>query len=234
LHFFAAILTVSDFQGEISRSTHPYNLDKVPKATCARLWAFMKKAFPMMARRTMVMAVVVGAALAGTPHQQAAAGVPGEKAVNDISRYCQACWRNARLHPDTWPDATQEVFTRLLERVEPSRWSSLLKMESDERREFLRAIDAVKKRTQRGRKHAGLAEDVADHRSLPEAARSELREVLDRASREILSQRQQRILQLNCAGWSIPEIADELHTTVERISDEKYKAIRKLRSHLNA
>ena len=34
-------------------------------------------------------------------------------------------------------------------------------------------------------------------------------------------------------GWSVPEIADELALPVERISDEKYKAIRKLRRHLS-
>ena len=124
------------------------------------------------------------------------------------------------------------MLARLLERVEPSRWSTLLKEETEERREFLRAIDAVKKRTQRSKKYAGLVEEVNDHRYQPEAARNELREALDHAAKEVLSHRQQRIVQLSCAGWAIPEIADELGTTVERVSDEKYKAIRKLRKHL--
>lgn len=195
----------------------------------------MKKVIPLAARQTrrMMMAVVVGAALVSSMRgEKAEAAQPSDKAVGDISRYCQACWRNARLHPDSWPDATQEVLARLLERVEPSRWTTLLKEESDDRREFLRAIDAVKKRTQRARKYSGLAEEVTDHRSQPESARNELREELDRAALEVLGVRQQRVMQLTCDGWSIPEIADELHTTVERISDEKYKAIRKLRKHL--
>ncbi len=34
------------------------------------------------------------------------------------------------------------------------------------------------------------------------------------------------------AQLAVPEIAEELRTTPERVSDEKYKAIRKLRSHL--
>ena len=193
----------------------------------------MKKAFPRTVRRarSMMVAVVVGAALVSSP-ETAQATQPTAKTVNDVSRYCQACWRNARLHPDSWSDCTQEVLTRLLERVEPSRWSTMLKKDAEDHREFIRAIDAVKKRTQRSHKYNGLAEDVTDHRSEPDAARNELREVLDNAVRDVLSVRQQRIVQLSSAGWSIPEIARQLRTSVERVSDEKYKAIRKLRKHL--
>ena len=49
---------------------------------------------------------------------------------------------------------------------------------------------------------------------------------------EVLSERQLRILELSADGWAVPEIATELKTSPERISDEKYKAIRKLRVHL--
>jgi RNA polymerase sigma factor (sigma-70 family) len=195
----------------------------------------MKKQNPMAGRRTrsVLVAVVMGAALSMSG-EKAQASQPTEQSVTDVSRYCQVCWRNARLHPDTWSDATQEVLTRLLERVEPSRWSTLLKNDGEERREFFRAIDAVKKRTQRTRKLSGLADDVTDYRGQPEAARNELRDEVFNAASEILSIRQQRILQLSGDGWSIPEIAKEMRTSVERISDEKYKAIRKLRKHLNA
>ena len=195
----------------------------------------MKKLLPQTARRTrsLLVAVVVGAALTSLhAPEQAQASQPNPQTINDVSRYCQVCWRNARVHPDNWSDCTQEVLARLLERVEPARWSSLLKEETEERREFLRAIDTVKKRSQRTKKYAGLVEEVNDHRYQPESSRNELREELDLAAQEVLSHRQQRIVQLSCAGWSIPEIADELGTTVERISDEKYKAIRKLRKHL--
>jgi DNA-directed RNA polymerase specialized sigma24 family protein len=40
-------------------------------------------------------------------------------------------------------------------------------------------------------------------------------------------------LQLTVEGWSVQEIAGELQVGAERVSDEKYKAIRKLREHLN-
>ena len=52
---------------------------------------------------------------------------------------------------------------------------------------------------------------------------------MDRAANSVLSARQQRILALSRDGYPVPEIAEELGTSPERISDEKYKAIRKLR-----
>ena len=48
----------------------------------------------------------------------------------------------------------------------------------------------------------------------------------------VLSPRQRKIVELSADGWAVPDIAAELETTPERVSDEKYKAIRKLRTHL--
>ena len=183
--------------------------------------------------RTMMAAVVLGTALAagsGTANGEVAQ--PNTKAVNDISRYCQTCWRNARLPADRWPDCTQEVLVRLLERVEPTKWGSVLvDDETIERREFIRAIDAVKKRTQRARKFVGLTPDVSDYRGRNETSVRDDREAVAKAAREVLSPRQRRILELTADGWAIPEIAVNLDTTVERISDEKYKAVKKLQHH---
>src|SRR5437773_248140 len=115
--------------------------------------------------RQMMVAVVLGA-LAASPSKASAsapAAAPSSKAVTDISKYCQTCWRNARLPADRWQDCTQEVFVRLLERVDADKWGSVLvDDETIERREFLRAIDAVKKRTQRAKKFAGLSPDLPD------------------------------------------------------------------------
>ena len=61
---------------------------------------------------------------------------------------------------------------------------------------------------------------------------AEDRETVRLAARQLLSPRQQRILQLSFEGWAVHEMAQELNLPVERVSDEKYKAIRKLRAHL--
>jgi RNA polymerase sigma factor (sigma-70 family) len=183
-----------------------------------------------------MMAVVLGTALSAFgPGPSALAQTDAtDTAIRDISRYCTTCWRNARLDPGCWTDCTQEVFGRLLERVAPDAWGRLLLEEGEDRREFLRAIDAVKKRTQRQRRLAGLVEEVADGRRQQQERLAEDRELVRQAAEEVLSDRQQRILQLSLEGWPVPDIARELNTSTERISDEKYKAVRKLRAYLGA
>jgi RNA polymerase sigma factor (sigma-70 family) len=180
--------------------------------------------------RSVMMAVVIGTAVttAADP-AQAAVAPPTDRAIEDINRYCTVCWRNARLPADRWGDCTQQVFTRLLERVEPAKWGNILAAEGDERKEFFRAIDAIKKRTQRDRKYAGLTPDAADRRA--DANLRDDREAVAAAAGRVLSDRQRRIVELTAGGWAVPEIAAELGTTAERVSDEKYKAIRKLRTH---
>jgi RNA polymerase sigma factor (sigma-70 family) len=180
----------------------------------------------------MMVAVVLGALAASPatattdPHPR-----PSIQAVNDITKYCLTCWRNARLPADRWQDCTQEVFVRLLERVEADRWGNvLIDDDTPERREFLRAIDAVKKRTQRARKLAALSPDLADRAPANTQSRDD-REALARAAAEVLSPRQRRLLDLTADGWTVPEIAAELGTTPERISDEKYKAVKKLQHY---
>ncbi len=187
-------------------------------------------------RKRYLVAMVLGTALSalGTP-AQAAGQVPDAtiQAVTDLGRYCTACWRNARLHPDCWPDCTQEVFSRLMERVSPEEWAELLNGEGNERREFLRAIDAVKKRTQRSRNALAVPVDtLADLRNLREQRLQEDRETVQQAARQWLSLRQRRILQMSFEGWSVKDIAAELGLPAARVSDEKYKAVHKLREGL--
>jgi RNA polymerase sigma factor (sigma-70 family) len=176
--------------------------------------------------------MVLGTALSAFGPGPGVATADAERAVSDLGRYCTACWRNARLPADAWGDCTQEVLCRLLERVPPESWGQLLQGESEERREFLRAIDAVKKRTQRARRWSHGLDGVADRRE-PQARRlADDRELVRQAAEELLTPRQQRILQLSFEGWSVQETARELGMPAERVSDEKYKAVQKLRKHL--
>lgn len=197
-----------------------------------------KPASPRVNGRPYVMAVVLGTALTalGAVPVEASAATPDQqltlRAIRDMDRYCTACWRNARLPTTSWDDCTQEVFRRLLQRVPPGSWGSLLKTEGPERKEFLRAIDAVKKHTQRARKFAGTLDGVADPRDAAADRLADDRESVRQAAQELLTDRQQQILQLSLDGWTVQQISDELTLAPERVSDEKYKAIRKLREHL--
>jgi RNA polymerase sigma factor (sigma-70 family) len=180
--------------------------------------------------------MVVGTALSalGATAAPAADAPETARTVHAISRYCTVCWRNARLDPDSWTDCTQEVFSRLLERVRPETWGKVLRDESEERREFLRAIDTVKKRTQRARKaRGGPVEVLADPRDSHQRQIADERHMVREAAAELLTPRQQQVLQMSLDGWSVHDIAAELKLSPARISDEKYKAIRKLRERFD-
>lgn len=189
----------------------------------------MKQTKSSRTRRPYLVAMVLGTALAAMGAERSEVS---PRAISSISRYCTACWRNAHLPPDLWGDCTQEVLCRLLERVPAADWDQLLSGDSEERREFLRAIDAVKKRRQRERaRSSNLTEVVCDNTDQRLRASLDEREAVQHAATEVLSTRQQRILQLICEGFSIAEIADELTLTPQRVSDEKYKAVHKLREY---
>jgi len=177
--------------------------------------------------------MVLGTALTALSPAQATS-VPtksADRVVSDIGRYCTACWRNARLPVSSWSDCTQEVFRRLLERVPRQAWERMFSEDTEERREFVRAIDAVKKREQRSRKLSGNLDGVADGREGTRGLDEELEQVRQAAA-EMLTPRQQRILLMSFEGWSVQDLAREMNLPADRVSDEKYKAIRKLRAHL--
>lgn len=195
----------------------------------------MKSSITDKIRRPYLMAMVLGTAIAALgPDAPAAASEISPRAITNISRYCTTCWRNARLPEDQWNDCTQEVLARLLKNLPAKAWDNVLAQETDERREFIRAIDAVKKRTQRGRwQSAATPELVVDTREQVTRDRSDEREAVQQAARNVLSERQQRILALITDGHNVAEIASELAMTPERVSDEKYKAIQKLRTYFD-
>ncbi len=177
--------------------------------------------------------MLLGTALTAMAPDTAQAKTETIPAVADLSRYCTACWRNARLPVDTWGDCTQEVLCRLLRTVPMESWPATLRIDSAEHRELVRAIDAVKKRTQRQKRWSSQALDlVADRRENHQRDLDEQRAAVDRAAGELLTERQRGILRLSFEGWSVQEIGRKLHLPPERVSDEKYKAIRKLRAHL--
>jgi len=78
--------------------------------------------------------------------------------VRDIQRYCTVCWRNARLDPTLWDDCTQEVCCRLLTKARAGELelAQVLADDTPERRELVRAIDMVRKRVQRAKRHQAI------------------------------------------------------------------------------
>jgi hypothetical protein len=157
--------------------------------------------------------------------------------VRDIQRYCTVCWRNARLDPRLWDDCTQEVCCRLLGKAREGQLdlTQVLADDTPERRELVRAIDMVRKRVQRTKKYQPLDTFPTPVTDLDQRERNrlELGEILEAARRAVLTPRQDRIIELWMRGWSVPEIGAELKLAVTRVSDEKYKALRKLEHQLS-
>ena len=181
------------------------------------------------ARRAGAMALVIGfAALTASASET--------DLVRDIQRYCTACWRNARLHPNLWDDCTQEVCCRLLGKARAGQLdlNQVLALDAPERRELVRAIDMVRKRVQREKRFQALDDQCTPGPDVDAKYREqrELGELLENARRAVLSDRQDRIVEMWTRGHTVPEIADSLGMSLARVSDDKYKALRKLEKHL--
>jgi hypothetical protein len=180
-------------------------------------------------RRHAMMAVMLGTALSTMTSSASAATVAEDVAVRDLSRYCVACWRNAGVPVDRWSDCTQEVLCELLERVPLDEWGTVLTGSEEKRREFIRVVDLVKKRTQREKKWAPLESDPTGRDEGGDLGPQ--REAIRSASQALLTARQRLILERSAEGFAVREIASELKMPTSRVSDEKYKAIRKLHDH---
>ena len=180
-------------------------------------------------RRHAMMAVMLGTALSALAPSASAARE--DVAVRDLSRYCVACWRNAGVPVDRWNDCTQEVLCELLERVPLDAWGAVLAGPDENRREFIRVVDLVKKRVQREKKWAPLDPEQAPDASSERGDLRQEREEIRSAAQTLLTARQQLILERSAEGFAIREIASELKMPTSRVSDEKYKAIRKLHDH---
>jgi DNA-binding NarL/FixJ family response regulator len=92
----------------------------------------------------------------------------------------------------------------------------------------------VRKRVQRSKRLQPL-----DDQSTPgpdvdrrHRERQELGEILEAARQSVLTPRQDRIVELWTDGWTVPEIGAAMNLPLARVSDEKYKALRKLEQHL--
>jgi RNA polymerase sigma factor (sigma-70 family) len=158
-----------------------------------------------------------------------------QTAVDSIQRYCLVSWRNAGIASQDWEDCTQEAIASLLERIPRGRLAAAIDdRDSGERRELNRAIWRI---VQRWRRSASpLSLDQLGPLDPPsdegrETISDDVQHVME-VARACLTPRQQKILSLYAEGRSIAEIADQLNLSSARTSDEKYKAIRKLRQHL--
>ncbi|MCA9263963.1 MAG: sigma-70 family RNA polymerase sigma factor [Planctomycetales bacterium] len=176
------------------------------------------------------------------------------EAVEQIDRYCNASWRNANIPHPEWNDCSQQVWVELLEKVPRHRLpEAIWTRDSEERCELNRAIWRIAQRWVRAFRciSLGSGEAVVEstspldsepctanrellqplgtrHESNVAVAERRWQQLLDEAAGQI-SDRQREILQLSGDGLPVREIAQQLDITPARVSDEKYRAIKKLR-----
>ena len=178
-------------------------------------------------------------ALCGTNETDAAhvLDVQESRAVEQIERYCASSWRTARIPPGEWTECSQQVFVELLERIKRKRLAtSIQDGDSVERRELKRAIWRVIKRWVRQVRHVPLttAGDCEADEGVAEASEETTREQRETVLKIAtdLTPRHQKILRWTMDGISVSEIARRLNISSARVSDEKYRAIQKIRRQL--
>src|SRR5262245_33588623 len=205
--------------------------DSTPQAFAMVFWRIVRR----RARALVSMpSFLVGQLVARDAAASHVSAVDG--AVEQLQRYCSACWKNARVPRSEWSDCTQQVFAELLGVVPAQRLDAAFRCpHSEERRHVERAIWRIAKRMTRSsrRNFPPLSAFAWTPRRLVtrEAEAATLGDVLDLAGQS-LSARQHDILRRLAGGDSIRGIAEALNVPAARISDEKYRAIMRIRELL--
>ncbi len=155
-------------------------------------------------------------------------------ALRRIGAYCRTSWKNARIEPDLWDDCSQDVFARLYATLSSDEIvRAITERDSIARRELNRAIWATAQRQRRELRLQALPHDdfQLDESNRWPKLHDELKSVFCAAedSEARLSPTQRSIIHKLGSGASVQEISAELNLPSPRVSDEKYKAIQKLR-----
>jgi DNA-binding CsgD family transcriptional regulator len=194
----------------------------------------MSASKPSDRRAVLAVCAVALASAVGSSSSTAASET---RAIEKLQQYCAASWRNAGIRREEWDDCTQQALAELLEQIRHEGLPTAIEdSQSIERRELNRTVWRLVQRWRRAPRHKSFDDGTT-------FGRSELRgqagddqqwtQVIDLAA-GILSDRQLRILEMTRDGWRTAEIADHLSISTDRVSDEKYKAVAKLRARITA
>jgi DNA-binding CsgD family transcriptional regulator len=154
--------------------------------------------------------------------------------LRSIDKYCEASWHRANIPRQEWDDCSQHAFVRILTRLSQNRLAEAIEnRHSKHRRDLNRCIWATTQWWRRSYHHRSLAgDDVPDSAftaHLSGITVSDVREAIH-SDAVGLTAIQRRVIDLWANGHSITDMASKLGVNSRRISDEKYKAISKLRA----
>lgn len=162
--------------------------------------------------------------------------------VEQLRRYLSRSWIRAGINRQWHDDCTQAVFATMLEQhgrtgfdrlmseVGQSGIPQVLSRETDEGADFLRAIDMIKKRAQREKHFLPIDEhlDLASG-GFRETPRDQWKGSIEDAIRDRLNPREAELIHETLKGCSPSEIAQRWGVAPKTVSNEKTRALAKLR-----
>ena len=166
--------------------------------------------------------------------------------LSQLNRYLSRAWYRAGIPPQMHDDSTQAVYVSLLQNLGRPQFDHLvadigrmgirdvLSQETADGPIFFRAIDTVKKRAQRERSFQPLDTVAAMAASKTDDALSDHRGALREAIHQSLSPREAALIYATLKGETPAEIASQWGVAPKTVSNEKTRAIQKLRDVLVA
>lgn len=166
--------------------------------------------------------------------------------LSQLDRYLNRAWYRAGIPVQLHDDSTQAVYVTLLQNLGRDRFDALvsdigrvgirdvLSRETPEGPDFFRAIDTVKKRAQRERTFQPLDTVTATATTSQDDQQTTWRGALQEAIDRSLSPREAALIQATLKGETPAEIALQWGVAPKTVSNEKTRAIQKLRDALVA
>jgi RNA polymerase sigma factor (sigma-70 family) len=166
--------------------------------------------------------------------------------LDQLDRYLARAWYRAGLSPQQHDDCTQAVYTALLQTLGRDRFDQLLaevghygirdvlSRETPEGPDFFRAIDTIKKRAQRERTFQPLDLVELTFTNRPDDPTDDWKSTLQEAIESSLSPREAALIQATLQGETPAEIAQQWGIAPKTVSNEKTRALQKLREALLA
>ncbi|HEU5119258.1 MAG TPA: sigma-70 family RNA polymerase sigma factor [Isosphaeraceae bacterium] len=170
-----------------------------------------------------------------------------ESGLAQLNRYLSRCWSRAGVAPQQQDDCTQAVYASLLQNLGRDGFDHLaaevgqqgipqvLNRDSALGPDFFRVVDMVKKRATRQKTFVALDDQtepyaVAGTDGAAENWRGVLNEAIDRS----LNPREADLIRATLEGFSPSEIASRWGVAPKTVSNEKTRALQKLRDALTS
>jgi RNA polymerase sigma factor (sigma-70 family) len=182
----------------------------------------------------------------GTEQRQGADAEALASGLSQLNRYLSRAWYRAGVPAQLHDDCSQAVYVTLLrnsgrdgfdnmvEEIGRVGIRDVLSQETSQGPDFFRAIDMVKKRTQRERSFIPI-DSIELAASFREGeTRDAWREALHEAIDQSLSPREAALMHATLEGETPAEIAARWGVAPKTVSNEKSRAIQKLRDVLSA